>query len=119
MIELRDALDRTPGAPPPRDLGTLLLGTWNLREFDSATWGARLLESYLYIAEIVNRFDLVAIQEVRQDLRALQRLRDRLGSHWDWLVSDVTDGKAGNGERLAFLYDTRKVPRALAELLPD
>lgn len=117
LLSLRAALEGTPSdtapdasaAPPERQRGTLLLGTWNLREFDSASWGARLPESYAYIAEIINRFDLVAIQEVRADLGALEHLRFRLGAHWQYLVSDVTEGKAGNQERLAFLYDTRKV----------
>jgi len=59
--------------------------------------------------EIIDRFDLVALQKVRDDLRALDRLRDRLGHHWSYLVSDVTEGHAGNRERLAYLYDTRKV----------
>ena len=86
-----------------------MLGTWNLREFDSESWGTRLPESYAYIAEVIDRFDLVAVQEVRSDLRALEALLERLGKHWTYLVSDVTEGKAGNRERLAFLYDTTKV----------
>jgi endonuclease/exonuclease/phosphatase family metal-dependent hydrolase len=110
LIGLRAALSSDDeGAPPPRSLSTLLLGTWNLREFDSTTWGVRLPESYAYMAEIIDRFDLVAIQEVRDDLHALDQLRSRLGPHWDYLVSDVTAGRAGNAERLAFLFDRRKV----------
>jgi endonuclease/exonuclease/phosphatase family metal-dependent hydrolase len=109
LLALRQALTADQGAPPPRAMGTLLLATWNLREFDSATWGARVEESYAYIAEIVARFDLVAVQEVRADLKALDRLHFRLGPHWSYLVSDITEGRAGNQERLAFLYDTRKV----------
>jgi len=107
LLALREAL-RTQG-PPPRSPGTLVLGTWNLREFDSGSWGLRLPESYAYIAEVMDRFDLVAIQEVRSDLQALQQLQQRLGPDWSYLVSDVTEGKAGNRERLAFLYDTTKV----------
>ncbi|MDO8187311.1 endonuclease/exonuclease/phosphatase family protein [Conexibacter sp. JD483] len=106
---LRRGLREEPGAPPPRTPGTLVLGSWNLREFDSPKGGARLEESYAYIAEIVSRFDLVAIQEVREDLRALRRLMARLSDQWDYIVSDVTAGTAGNSERLAFLYDRRKV----------
>jgi endonuclease/exonuclease/phosphatase family metal-dependent hydrolase len=109
LLALREALASAPGAPPQRDVGSLLLATWNLREFDSATWGARIPEAYAFIAEIVDRFDLVAVQEVRDDLRALDQLRFRLGEHWDYLVSDVTEGQAGNRERLAYLYDRRKV----------
>jgi endonuclease/exonuclease/phosphatase family metal-dependent hydrolase len=108
LLGLRAAFREEETAPPPRSMGTLLLGTWNLREFDSATWGARIEESYAYIAEIIERFDLVAVQEVRS-LVALHHLIDRLDSHWEYLVSDVTEGKAGNQERLAYLYDTRKV----------
>jgi endonuclease/exonuclease/phosphatase family metal-dependent hydrolase len=106
LLSLREALS---AATPPRAPGTLLLGTWNLREFDSESWGTRLPESYAYIAEVIDRFDLVAVQEVRSDLRALEALLERLGKHWTYLVSDVTEGKAGNRERLAFLYDTTKV----------
>jgi endonuclease/exonuclease/phosphatase family metal-dependent hydrolase len=117
LLRLRRALDPTrpaaelqeAGVPPARDLRSLLLGTWNIRELDSATWGARLPETYAYIAEIIDRFDLVAVQEVRSDLEALERLCRRLGRHWSYIVSDTTAGKAGNEERLAFLYDTRKV----------
>jgi endonuclease/exonuclease/phosphatase family metal-dependent hydrolase len=111
LLGLRQAFSspNTPGAPPDRSMGTLLLATWNLREFDSATWGTRLPESYAYIAEVIDRFDLVAVQEVREDLAALEALRHRLGVHWQYLVSDVTEGRAGNRERLAFLFDTRKV----------
>jgi endonuclease/exonuclease/phosphatase family metal-dependent hydrolase len=106
LLKLREALR---AATPTRSPETLLLGTWNLREFDSESWGYRLPEAYAYMAEVIDRFDLVAIQEVRSDLRALEQLRDRLGLHWNYLVSDVTEGSAGNRERLAFLYDTTKV----------
>jgi endonuclease/exonuclease/phosphatase family metal-dependent hydrolase len=109
LLELRRALTEGAGAPPPRRLNSLLIGTWNLREFDSTTWGARVPETYAYIAEIIDRFDLVAVQEIRADLRALERLMQRLGPSWRYLVSDVTRGTAGNGERLGFLYDTNKV----------
>jgi hypothetical protein len=52
----------------------------------------------------------VAVQEVRGDLKALKALIDILGNqYWDYLVTDVTLGQSGNDERLAFVYDTRKV----------
>lgn len=86
-----------------------LIATWNIREFDSEKFGARTEESYYYIAEIISHFDLVAIQEVREDLRALDRVERLLGSWWKRLVTDITVGSSGNGERLAFLYDSRKV----------
>ena len=94
---------------PVRNLhSTLMLATWNIREFDSSKYGSRLPESYYYIAEVIDRFDLVAIQEVR-NLDALDRVVRILGGYWNYLVTDVTVGTAGNRERLAFLYDGRKV----------
>jgi hypothetical protein len=106
--ELRRGLEAA-GVPRRNLSDTLLLATWNIREFDSATYGERVPESLYYIAEIVNHFDLVAIQEVREDLSALKRLQALLGGWWKYIVTDVTIGKSGNGERLAFLYDSRKV----------
>lgn len=88
---------------------TLLLATWNLREFDTLKYGGRSELALLTIAEIAGRFDLIAIQEVRESLWALQRLQQHLGPWWDYLVTDVTLGQRGNSERLAYLYDKRKV----------
>ena len=88
---------------------TLILATWNIREFDSPAYGDRLPEALDYIAEIVSRFDLVAIQEVRERLDALDQVLARLGPWWKYVCTDVTGGKAGNGERMAFLFDGRKV----------
>ncbi len=95
---------------PERTLAdTLLLATWNIREFDSRAYGERLDEAFYYIAEIISRFDIVAIQEVREDLAALDKLKGILGRWWGYLVTDVTEGKPGNRERLVFLFDKRKV----------
>lgn len=88
---------------------TVLLATWNIREFDSGKYGYRSDECYYYIAEIISRFDLIAIQEVRDGLYPLQRLRRILGDWWKFLVTDVTLGDSGNSERMAFFYDSRKV----------
>ncbi len=95
---------------PERDLRSrLLIATWNIREFDSGKGGRRSDEAIYYIAEIIDQFDIVAVQEVRDDLEALQRLMAALGKHWEFICTDVTLGAQGNGERMAFLYDTRKV----------
>jgi hypothetical protein len=88
----------------------LLLATWNIREFGSSKkYGERLNESIQYIAEIINHFDLVAVQEVRENLADLKRLIQVLGNWWEYIVTDVVAGRSGNTERIAFLYDTRKV----------
>jgi endonuclease/exonuclease/phosphatase family metal-dependent hydrolase len=95
--------------PPRRQTDSLLLATWNIRELDSGKYGYRSEEPYYYIAEILSRFDLIAIQEVRDGLYPLQRLQRLLGSWWDFIVTDVTLGKSGNAERMAYLFDKRKV----------
>ena len=108
LIALRKQLKRE--GIPERDLeNNLLLATWNIREFDSPSFGKRMDESIYYIAEIISHFDLVAIQEVQRDLAALKRLLNILGGYWKYLVTDVTQGRQGNNERMAFLYDSRKV----------
>ena len=89
---------------------TLLLATWNIREFGrNRMYGHRLPESLHYIAEIINHFDLVAVQEVKENLADLKRLARILGNWWEYIVTDVVAGDAGNTERIAFLYDKRKV----------
>jgi endonuclease/exonuclease/phosphatase family metal-dependent hydrolase len=84
---------------------TLLLATWNIREFG----GNRTVESLYYIAEIIARFDLVAIQEVSADMKGLEKVMSYLGSSWKYIVTDSTDGSAGGGERMAFIYDKSAV----------
>jgi len=88
---------------------TLLLATWNIREFESPKYDSRVPESYYYIAEILSHFDLIALQEVYRDLEGLYQVQRILGSDWKFLFTDETMGVAGNKERLAFLYDSRKV----------
>ncbi len=88
---------------------TLLLATWNIRDFDSSKYGLRSDEAMYYIAEIISHFDLVAVQEVNADLQALNRLMSILGDWWKFIVTDVTAGTSGNRERGAFIFDSRKV----------
>lgn len=95
-----------------RRSSNLMLATWNLRDFGAAKFGMghRLKESLYYIAEMVSCFDLIAVQEVNRNLDELEDLMDILGrSEWDYIVTDATDGKSGNGERMAFLYSKDKV----------
>ncbi|HUJ92765.1 MAG TPA: endonuclease/exonuclease/phosphatase family protein [Gaiellaceae bacterium] len=119
---LRAELDTTL---PAKQLDrNLLVGTWNIRVFGDVTksWHSgkgdaimRDLRDVCLIAEIVSRFDVVAIQEVRDNLRGLRYLLKRLGPDWGFTLTDVTQGNAGNGERLAFVFDTRRVtPSGLA-----
>lgn len=106
----------------------LLLATWNLRAFGDLTdrWRStgddspkRDLLAVRAIAEIVSRFDVVALQEVRGNLRSLRHLLKVLNAEddddWGVILTDVTRGDNGNDERMAFLFDTRRVkPSGLA-----
>ena len=95
------------GVPPRSVQDTLLLASWNIRDFDSNKFGhgKRLRESYFYIAEIISAFDIVALQEVNADMSGLHRLMRHLGPAWEFIATDP----AGNNERMAFVYDRNKV----------
>ena len=90
---------------------TLILGTWNLRNFDDNRFGhgPRTLEDKLYVAEILGRFDVIALQELCRDLDPLDDVVRLLGPDYTYIVTDVTEGRAGNVERLGFLFDKSKV----------
>jgi endonuclease/exonuclease/phosphatase family metal-dependent hydrolase len=102
----------------------LLIGTWNIRHFSRVheDWAEnpgspkRNLRALAAIAEVVRRFDVVAVQEVKRDTSGLRMLlREFLGPDWGLIVSDVSAGSGGNTERLAYLYDGRRVePSGLA-----
>jgi endonuclease/exonuclease/phosphatase family metal-dependent hydrolase len=103
LLMLRSQLDRQ--IPAKTAVDTLLLATWNIREFGDN----RRSESLHYLAEIVSRFDLVAVQEISNNMAGLEKLIALLGPNWDYIVTDSTEGTAGGGERMAFLYDRNKV----------
>ena len=91
--------------------GTLVLGTWNIRNFDNNRFrnGPRLEETFLYLAEVISRFDAIAVQEICRDLRPLDRLMSILGDEYRFILTDVTEGSSGNEERLGFIYHRDKV----------
>jgi endonuclease/exonuclease/phosphatase family metal-dependent hydrolase len=83
------------------------LATWNIRDFGGHRLNPspRTPECFLYIAEIMSAFDLIAVQEVNENMTDFQTVMRLLGPHWNYLVTD----QSGNMERLAFVYDTRKI----------
>jgi endonuclease/exonuclease/phosphatase family metal-dependent hydrolase len=106
------------GVVPAKTPDNLLIATWNLRAFGGLTksWQARASDSpkrdwraVALIAGVIGCFDVVAVQEVKRDVTALRFLLDCLGPRWKMIVTDVTKGEAGNGERLTFLYDSERV----------
>lgn len=104
LITLRKQLDKE--IPQKTACNSLLLATWNIRQFDKST---RKTESLYYIAEIISRFDLIAIQEVKDQKQGLEKVMSILGKNWSYISTDVTEGGPGNGECIAFVYDTNKV----------
>jgi len=98
---------------PDKDAeNNLLLATWNIRDFnkkDRRGFGKRTVDSLYYIAEVISSFDLVAVQEVNE-LGEWEKVMKILGPSWDYIANDVADIRAGgNGERMVFVYDRRKV----------
>ncbi len=89
----------------------LLVATWNIRDFGSNKFGHghRLPESYFYIAEVLSSFDVIAVQEVSDNLTTFQKLMYIMGENWDYILTDVTEGSSGNGERMAYIFDKRRV----------
>ena len=90
---------------------TLILGTWNIRNFDDNRFGhgPRLMESFYYIAEIISAFDILAVQEIGRSLKPMRKVMDLLGDSYDMIMTDVTEGPSGNVERLGFIYNKKKV----------
>lgn len=129
QAKLAAALD---AAIPPKVVDrNLLVATWNVRAFgdmaDSWKRGPkdkpkRNMSDALAIAEVLSRFDVIAVQEARANLRALRHVLKALGPEWGLILTDVNPPPAGNGERLAFVFDTRRVkPSGLAAelVVPD
>lgn len=85
----------------------LLISSWNIKEFGHTK--QRLPEAYFYIAEIISHFDLVVIQEVKSTLKDLSIIMRLLGSDWEYLINDITDGKDGNSERSAYVFNSKRV----------
>jgi len=87
---------------------SLLLATWNIRDL-TKNKNRRLGESLYYIAEIISHFDFVAVQEVN-GLDEWEKIMRILGRDWQYIATDRADRSAGgNGERLTYVFDTRKV----------
>lgn len=117
IIRLRRRIQRA-GLPPRRTDANVVVGTWNIQKFgglhpqwsENPSSPKRNLHCLALIAEVVRGFDVIALQEVQRETTALRYLMEHfLGPHWAVLLSDVTAGDKGNSERLAYLYDTRRV----------
>ena len=104
LLDLRKQLQAQ--VPEKTATQTLLLATWNIREFGEN----RLQESSYYIAEIIDHFDIVVIQEVNsKEIGGLESVLSILGDNWSYVMSDGVEGAAGGNEAMAFVFNTNKV----------
>lgn len=51
----------------------------------------------------------MAVQEVKGNIRGLRDMLKILGEDWGLILTDVTRGDVGNGERMAFLFNMKRV----------
>ncbi len=109
LVRLRKQLGKE--MPRKTRSATLVLGTWNIRNFDDNRFAAghRTKEDLFYIAEIISHFDVIAVQEICDNLRPLKEVMWILGDDYDYIVTDITEGSGGNKERLGFIFDKSKV----------
>jgi len=85
---------------------TINIATWNIREFGRKR---RKKLSLHLIAEVLNQFDLISVVELRDNLADLQEVLEILGPYWRVVYSDYNTDRAGNRERIAYIYDKRAV----------
>ena len=89
------------GVPVSTD-DRLLVATWNIANLGAQDRPPRALP---VIAHLLSRFDLIALQEINDNYRTFEKIVRQMDGTYDFMISD----KAGNDERLAFLYRTDKV----------
>lgn len=90
---------------------TIHLISWNIQDFGRTKKSGDLER----IAQIVKEADIIAIQEVVAGYggaQAVAKLCDqlnRMGSKWDYVVSDPTDSPPYMTERYAYIWKTRHI----------
>jgi endonuclease/exonuclease/phosphatase family metal-dependent hydrolase len=106
LIAYRDAVHANPAhsrnIPAVGQPGNALIATWNIANLGVHK---RRTSDCRVIAEILSWFELIAVQEVADNLDDFLKIASKLPSHFDWIFSD----RAGNDERSAYVFDTRRV----------
>ena len=87
---------------PRATRGRLLLASWNVANLGAQK---RTDSALQLIAHIMKRFELIAVQEVSEHFRTFEKVVELMGPRFDYVMTDT----AGNRERLAYVYDTKKV----------
>lgn len=119
QLELKNLnLDLDTKIPAKKLDKNLLIATWNIRAFGDVTkkWKSEVedapkrdFHSIACIVEIIKRFDVIAVQEIKGNIRALRYALKLLGNNYSLILTDVNRGKVGNDERMAFIFDMRRV----------
>ncbi|PIB23532.1 hypothetical protein BFP76_08315 [Amylibacter kogurei] len=106
LIAHRDRVHADPAdsrqIPDVGQAGHVLIATWNIANFGQHK---RRDIDIAVIAEIISWFEIIAIQEVADNLIDFEKLMAVLPNHFSYIFND----KAGNGERAAYVFDTRRV----------
>lgn len=89
-------------AIPKRERGKLLIATWNIANLGAQ---ARCDQDLSIIAEVIRWFDIIAVQECRENFGDLFDILNKLPKSYRVVMSDAS----GNNERMAFLYNSRKL----------
>lgn len=85
--------------------------SWNIQNFGESKMKNDSIMNY--IAEVINSYDIVVIQEVSTSIYGakavakLDGILDRMGSNWDYAISDPTEG-AGT-ERYAYIFKPSRI----------
>lgn len=111
LAALVDWRDNKPGRQiPAKTDDRLLVCSWNIANLGLQS---RFPRDYRLMAGMLEWFDLIAVQEVNDNLDGLREIADAMGEPYRVVFSD----KAGNNERLAFVYDSDKL--SVGELIAE
>ena len=106
LIAYRDQVHADPSRdrhiPAVGQPGHLLLATWNIANLGVHK---RRPADLQVIAAILGWFEVIAIQEVADNLSDFEQLAHELPDYFRYIFND----RAGNDERAAYFYDTRRV----------
>ena len=92
--------------PRKKTTESLILGTWNIRNFDDDRfdYGPREVEAYYYLAEVISWFDVIAVQEINADLRPLKTLMRVLGGQYEYIVHRRDPHRTGRKQGEAWVH---------------
>ena len=106
LVAHRDRVHKDPARnrhiPVVGQAGRVLIASWNVANLGQHR---RRIEDLQMIASMINWFEIIAIQEVADNLDDIERVLRMLPDYFDLIFSD----RAGNNERAAYFYDTRRV----------